>query len=394
MSPPDGAPTLLAGLGSTTRILIACGAGGVGKTTTAAALAAGVALRRPLRVLVLTVDPARRLADALGLSGLGDEARPVSSAYAAAGLRPKGELFAAMLDSKQSWDALVTRHAPTAAVAGEILANPYYRNLTERFARSHEYIAMERLYELSEAAEYDLIVLDTPPSLGALDFLDAPERMAEFFSSRLLRWLTVPARSRLVGLAARPFTQIADRLLGSQLLGELATFFSLFQSMAPGFVARAEAVSALLREPGTAFVVLTSAEAAPVHEARTLVAALAQRRLPLALVVANKTLPPAFSSPAARRSAAVLETRAGAIAQALSRELPESFPVEERAARVLREVGASFSNYTRLAGRERTLLRGLGGRAELARLPHLMHEVNDLGGLLELADHLFGSIPA
>jgi len=380
---------LLEGLLSTKEVLIACGAGGVGKTTTTAALAAGAALRAPVRVLVITVDPARRLADALGLDGLGDEARPVPAAAFGA-TRPKGELFAAMLDTKQSWDALVTRHAPSREVAGQILANPFYVNLTQRFARSHEYIAMERLYELYAEGRYDLIVVDTPPALGALDFVDAPEKMAEFFSSRLLRWLTAPARSRLVGLASRPFTQLADRILGSQLLEELAVFFNLFQSMYPGFVARAHAVSALLREPQTTFMVVTSPEPVPVREARAFVGALAERRLHLGLVVANKALPAAFAARGALRTAEALQGDAAPLAERISRALPGSFPDGERLARVLAEVGAGFCNFAQVATREQQLIDELAAEAEqVVRVPHLMRDVTDLGGLLEIAEHLF-----
>jgi anion-transporting ArsA/GET3 family ATPase len=295
-----------------------------------------------------------------------------------------------MLDTKQSWDALVTRHAPSREVAGQILANPFYVNLTQRFARSHEYIAMERLYELYAEGRYDLIVVDTPPALGALDFLDAPERMAEFFSSRLLRWLTAPARSRLVGLASRPFTQLADRILGSQLLEELAVFFNLFQSMYPGFVARAHAVSALLREPQTTFMVVTSPEPVPVREARAFVGALAERRLHLGVVVANKVLPPAFSARGALRGAETLQRSAGALANRLVEVLPEHFPDRERLERVIGEVGSGFSNFAQVATREQQLIDELAGEAEqVVRVPHLMHDVTDLGGLLEIADHLF-----
>ena len=168
-------------------------------------------------MLVLTVDPALPPGGRVG-SGLGHLARRVpEEAFADTGVRPKGELYAAMLDMSESWDALVRRHAPDPGTANEILANPLYRNVTRRFAQGHDYIAMERLHELHEEGEYDLLVVDTPPSLNALDLLDAPGRVAEFFSSRLLRWLIVPYRSRLVNLASRPFYQVADRVLGSRI---------------------------------------------------------------------------------------------------------------------------------------------------------------------------------
>ena len=250
-------------------IVIACGSGGVGKTTTAAAAAAMAAVRQGGKVLVLTVDPAKRLADALGVGPFGNVATRVpDEAFAGAGVKPRGQLWAAMLDTKQSWDSLVRRHAPDPETAGRILANPLYQNITGRFVQAHDYIAVERLYELHLDGAFDLIVVDTPPTRNALDFLDAPARMADFFSSRLLRLLTVPYKSRIVNLASKPFYQVADRILGTQFLQDIAEFFILLQTMGPGFVERAEAVSRLLHDRRTTFVVVTTLEAAPAHEAQ------------------------------------------------------------------------------------------------------------------------------
>ena len=158
----------------------------------------------------------------------------------------RGELWAAMLDTKQSWDALVLRHAPDEETAYKILDNRMYENITARFVQSHDYIAMERLFEIHETGRFDLIIVDTPPTRNALDFLDAPKRMAEFFGGRLLRWLTMPYRvggqrgARMINVASRPFYQMADRLLGSQFLQDIAEFFLNFQSMYSGFVDRGE----------------------------------------------------------------------------------------------------------------------------------------------------------
>src|SRR5947199_696216 len=204
-------------------IVISCGSGGVGKTTTAAAMAAMAAVQHGGKVLVLTVEPAKRLANALGLEGFGNvETKVPDAAFKEAGVTPRGELWAAMLDTKQSWDNLVKRHAPDEQTAQRILINPLYQNISGRFVQSHEYIAMERLYEIHSEGSYDLVVVDTPPTRNALDFLEAPQRMADFFSSRLLRVLTVPYRSRLVNMASRPFYQVADRILGSQFLQDIA----------------------------------------------------------------------------------------------------------------------------------------------------------------------------
>src|SRR5690349_12289022 len=276
-------------------IVIHCGSGGVGKTTTAAAAAAMAAVHHGGKVLVLTVDPARRLANAMGLEVFGNvETRVDAAAFAEAGVEPRGELWAAMLDTKQSWDDLVRRHAPDDKTRDDILRNPLYQNITGKFVQSHDYIAMERLYELHASGKYDLIVVDTPPTRNAIDFLEAPERMADFFSSRLLRWLTAPYRSRLINAASKPFYSIADRILGSQFLQDIAEFFILFQSMYDGFVERARSVSRLLSDRRTTFVVVSTLESAPVREAEFFIEALDDRSLQLGAVVLNKVLPDWF----------------------------------------------------------------------------------------------------
>jgi anion-transporting ArsA/GET3 family ATPase len=382
---------------SAKEVVVACGPGGVGKTTISASLAATAAARLGGRVLVLTVDPARRLADALGVGGLGNVARRVpEEAFADAGARPKGELYAAMLDMSESWDALVRRHAPDQRTANEILANPLYRNITRRFAQGHDYIAMERLYELHEEGEYDLMVVDTPPSLNALDLLDAPGRMAEFFSSRLLRWLIVPYRSRFVNFASRPFYQIADRILGSQFLEDLAGFFILFQTMRDGFVARAEAVNRLLRDVRTTFVVVTTLEAAPAMEAGQLIGSLRDRRLHLGLLVCNKVLPGSFSDPPVGRTAELLGQRADELAKSLAGRLPldpatSCRPSAEMVGRVLDEVARSFANFRLVATREAELLTELSATHEVtATVPYHPGHVTDLRGLLDVGAKIWG----
>lgn len=378
-------------------VVVACGPGGVGKTTTSASLAATAAARLGGKVLVVTVDPARRLADALGVGGLGNVARRVpTDAFVDAGVRPKGELHAAMLDMSESWDALVRRHAPDASTAAEIIANPLYRNLTRRFAQGHDYIAMERLYELHEEGDYDLVVVDTPPSRNALDLLDAPGRMSEFFSSRLLRWLIVPYRSRLVNLASRPFYQVADRILGSQFLEDLASFFILFQTMRDGFVARADAVNRLLRDVRTTFVVVTTLEAVPAVEAQTMVESLRERHLHLGLLVCNKVLPGSFCDPVVARAAEALGASAPDLAALLAPGLPPDdrtgdTPAPEMVSRVLEEVARSFANFRLVANRERELLRELGAAHEVtATVPYHPGHVTDLGGLLDVGAWIWG----
>ncbi len=389
---PRTTSTSLDRLLASREIVVAGGPGGVGKTTTAAALAVMASVRANAKVLVITVDPARRLADALGVGGIGNAATRVPrEAFVAAGVQPRGSLFAAMLDTKQSWDAFVRRQAPDKATAERILSNPIYQNISGRFAQGHEYIAMERLYEIHAEGEYDLVVVDTPPTREALDFLDAPRRMAEFFASRLLRWLVAPARSRLVSLASRPFYQVADRILGTQFLEDVGEFFLLFQSMYEGFVARARAVGALLRDEGTTFMVVTTLEAVPAHEAARFVAALAERRLHLGLLVANKVLPASLSDPEAAVVADALQARAAETAARLAEALGLGGDVA-RLTRVLEEIGRSFSNFELVASRQAELLAEMAKAHEVtATVPHLPGEVSGLGDLLEIGRRLFSA---
>ncbi len=378
-------------------VIVACGPGGVGKTTTAAAIAATAAARIGGKVLVLTVDPAKRLADALGIGGLGNEAARVpDSAFKDAGVQPKGELYAAMVDMSESWDALVRRHAPDRATAKQILANPLYQNISQRFAQGYDYIAMERLYELHEDGDYDLLVVDTPPSRNALDLLDAPARMQEFFSSRLLRWLTVPYRSRLVNAASRPFYHVADRVLGSQLLQDLADFFILLQTMRDGFVARADAVNHLLRDSRTTFLVVTTLEAVPAREAAEMMAALSERRLHLGLLVCNKALPSSLTEKGAARAADRISAEFEALAETLTPGLAiKGEQVEsEVVARVLAEVGQSFSNLRQVATRESELLRELSAAHDIAAtVPYQPGHITDLAGLLTMGARIWGESP-
>jgi anion-transporting ArsA/GET3 family ATPase len=366
-------------------IVIACGPGGVGKTTTAAALAATAVVEQGGRVLVLTVDPARRLADALGLKGIGnDEVRIPDEVFARSAARPRGELWAAMLDMKQSWDDLIRTHAPDAETREKILANPLYQNISGRFVQSHDYIAMERLYEIHCEGKYDLIVVDTPPTRNALDFLDAPQRMADFFSSRLLRWLIVPYRSRLVNMASKPFYQVADRILGTQFLADISEFFILFQSMYAGFVERADAVTRLLSDRRTTFMVVSTLEATPVREAEFFSAELTARTLHLGAVVLNKVLPEYLRDPRADKLAESMVGRAAELADGLTDD-----PVV--AGRVLREVAESFLNFGVVARREAEQQAELKGAPDvLVTVPFYDADIYDMGGLLQLGARVWG----
>jgi anion-transporting ArsA/GET3 family ATPase len=369
-------------------IAIVCGSGGVGKTTTAAALGTMAASHLGGKVLVLTVDPARRLAAALGLEAFGNVERQVPpSLFEDCGLPVRGELWAAMLDTKQSWDDLVRRHAPSARVREAIFDNPLYTNITSRFVQSHDYIAMERLYDLHSSGRYDLLIVDTPPSRNALDFLDAPSRMADFFGSRLLRWLTVPYRSRIITMASRPFYGIADRILGTKFLEDIAEFFNLFQSMEKGFVDRARQVTRVLSDRRTTFCVVSTLETAPADEAEYFVHELDRRHLHLGALVLNKVLPTALLDPGAAVAAGRLRAEAAAIAAKVADEIGADPALAER---VLVEVADSFDNYQLVAMRESELRTELSARPEVTvAVPYIDADVHDLRGLARLGAQLW-----
>jgi anion-transporting ArsA/GET3 family ATPase len=372
-------PNNIAQLLSAKEIVIACGPGGVGKTTTAASVAAKAVAEHGGRVLVLTVDPAKRLADALGLKGIGnEEVRVPDEVFKEAGVTPRGELWAAMLDTKQSWDDLIALHAPDEATREQILANPLYQNISGRFVQSHDYIAMERLYEIHCAGKYDLIVVDTPPTRNALDFLDAPQRLADFFSSRLLRWLIVPYRSRLVNVATKPFYQVADRILGTQFLADISEFFILFQSMYAGFVERSNAVTRLLSDRRTTFMVVSTLEATPLREAEFFSTELLARKLHLGAIVLNKVLPDYLRSAKSVKLAQSMSEETERLAEGLSDD-----PVV--AARVVGEVAESFLNFSVVARREAEQQAELRGAPDiLVTVPFFSADIFDMTGLLEL----------
>ncbi len=367
-------------------IMLTCGSGGVGKTTTAAAAGAMAASQLGGKVLVLTVDPARRLANALGLERFGNvETQVPSEAFESAGVKPRGELWAAMLDTKQSWDDLVHQHAPDAPTREAILENPLYQNITGKFIQSHDYIAMERLYEIHSSGRYDLIIVDTPPTRNALDFLEAPQRMADFFSSRLLKWLIAPYRSRLYNTLSKPFYDIADRILGSAFLQDIAEFFILFQTMYDGFVERAQAVTRTLEERRTTFVVVTTLESAPVREAEYFVEALHDKGFHLGAVVLNKVFPSYFLDDRSAATARHLSSRSTEVAETLPLDDPPA-----SVAPVLSEIGDSFLNYRVVAQREAEQAAALSATPELvASVPYFNHDIADLAGLIELGEAIW-----
>ncbi|MEU1849676.1 ArsA family ATPase [Streptomyces sp. NPDC019990] len=271
-----------------TRIVVCCGSGGVGKTTTAAALGLRAA-ERGRKVVVLTIDPARRLAQSMGIDSLDNTPRRVKGIDDSAG----GELHAMMLDMKRTFDEIVEAHADRERAAA-ILGNPFYQSLSAGFAGTQEYMAMEKLGQLRARDEWDLIIVDTPPSRSALDFLDAPKRLGSFLDGRLIRLLTAPAK--LGGRAGMKFlnagmsmmTGTLGKLLGGQLLKDVQTFVSAMDTTFGGFRTRADATYKLLQAPGTAFLVVAAPERDALREAAYFVERLAAEDMPLAGLVLNR----------------------------------------------------------------------------------------------------------
>ena len=356
-------------------VVICCGSGGVGKTTVSAALAAAIASTADRRVMVLTIDPARRLASALGMTGIGADPVTVSvSRLRQAGLPLRGELVAAMLDQKSVWDRMVERYAPNRHVAERILDNRFYQGISDAFVGSHEYAAMEALYELHEEGEYDCLVVDTPPSRSALDFLEAPERISDFVGARLLSWLAHPSRSgfHAMNFAAAPLLHIADRLLGGEVLGEVGDFVGDLQTLYEGVQRRARAVSRLLRSPRVGFVLVTTLEPAAFAEAEHFATKLRELSMPLR------------ADEAAIRAADVLaDDHRGA--QALSRAI--GAPVDAAAAVAL---GRSYRLFFELAQREARQLARLERLADVVavQVPLITAPLSALEGLVQVASAL------
>jgi anion-transporting ArsA/GET3 family ATPase len=305
-----------------TRIVVCCGSGGVGKTTTAAALGLRAA-ERGRKVVVLTIDPARRLAQSMGLTELDNTPRQVDTGAgdpAGAGdsaADKGGELHAMMLDMKRTFDEIVSAHA-TPERAAQIYANPFYKSLSSSFAGTQEYMAMEKLGQLRARGEWDLIVVDTPPSRSALDFLDAPQRLGRFLDGRMLRLLLAPARAggraylKVVGASFGLFTRILTKIIGTDALRDLSAFVGALETMFGGFRERAQQTYQLLSTPGTAFLVVAAPEPDALREASYFVERLSEQGMPLAGLVLNRVRFPLAAGLSAERAevaAAALDDR-------------------------------------------------------------------------------------
>lgn len=362
----------------TTGIIVCCGSGGVGKTTTSAALALRAA-ERGRRVVVLTIDPARRLAQALGIETLDNTPRPVELPRADEG---PGSLDAMMLDMKRTFDEVVLSQA-SPEKAQLILDNPFYIALSSSFSGTQEYMAMEKLGQIHRQAQadgtYDLIVVDTPPSRSALDFLDAPERLSSFLDGRFIRLLLAPAKgpARLMTAGLGLVTNALTKILGAQVLRDMQTFVAAFDTLFGGFRQRAESTFSLLQAPGTAFLVIAAPEPDALREASYFVERLTEDEMPLAGLVVNR------ASPAARTDLSADE--AIAAADRLGRTSSES-----TTAGLLR----LHADRVRMVERE-THLRERWATAhpgvETTVVPALATDVHDLDGLRRIGDLLAGT---
>jgi len=343
------------------RIVVCAGSGGVGKTTTAAAIAMGMA-ERGLKVAVVTIDPAKRLADSLGLVELGNEPRRVDGPF-------EGELWALMLDSKRTFDALIERLAPDEATRDEVLSNRIYQQLSSAVAGSQEFTAIAKLYELDQEGDYDLLVLDTPPSRNALDFLDAPGRLAGFFQGRAIKMFLRPAGlgGRILGRGTGVVFGLMERLTGVDLLHDLSVFFRALGGMIDGFTERARRVGALLEDPGTTFLIVTAPRHDPAEEAIFFHRKLRAAAMPFGGLVVNRMhVVPAMDG-------------AGPLPSELGEDLAG------RVATTAHEIAALAEGEAATVERLRAEL----GDPPIIVVPELAGDVHDVQGLALMREYLF-----
>ncbi|HEU5302113.1 MAG TPA: ArsA-related P-loop ATPase [Acidimicrobiia bacterium] len=376
-------------LASERHVVVCCGTGGVGKTTVSAALALAAA-RAGRDALVVTIDPAKRLADTLGLRGVGNISHEVPrerwdpESRAPVG----GRLSALMLDTRSTFDALVATYAADEDQAQRILENRFYRNIAGALSGTQEYMAMEKLHEVHSEGGYDLIVVDTPPTRHALDFLDAPARLLRLLDNRIFRFLMLPTRTslRVAGVAVHGFLRTVGKVLGTEVIDDIVAFFRAFEGMEAGFRSRASEVTTLLGDQGTAFVLVTSPRRDAVHEAEYFAERLRDSEYTVAALVVNR-VHPTFDAAGAPTPAAALRARASDLA-ALA---PDAEPEVAAAARRLAARHGALADDVDLAERERTQLAHVAlriGAHAVAYVPALTHDVVDFAALATVADHL------
>ena len=349
-------------------IVVCCGTGGVGKTTTAAALAVEAAVRGR-RACVVTIDPAKRLADALGLAELTNRAGRVEGDWA-------GELWAAMLDTKSTFDDLVHRYAATPEQAEGILGNRLYRNIAGALSGTQEYMAMEKLHELHDEGRFDLIVVDTPPTRNALDFLDAPRRLTRFLDNRVFRLLVTPGRAyfKAVSVATSAFLRTVSRVVGAEVVSDAVAFFRAFEGMEQGFRERAQKVQELLAGDTAAFLLVASPRGDAVGEARFFARRLGESGIDVDALVVNR-LHPRFGAVTVEGGSNALRLRSTSLAGT-----------------GLAPLYANLADYRQVAESEEAHVEVLAAEvapAPIVRVPMLDDDVHDVDGLRLLAEHLF-----
>ncbi len=362
-------PVTLVGLAAQRSIIICCGPGGVGKTTISATFALQAA-RAGRRACVVTVDPARRLADSLGVESLPNTPTLVDGDWS-------GELYALMLDTKGTFDDLVHRYANSGEQAESIQTNRLYKNLAGALSGTQEYMAMEKLYELTEDGGYDLVVVDTPPTRNALDLLDAPRRLTSFLENRLFRALLMPTRAyfKAVAVATQALLRTISKVAGAEIVQDAITFFQAFQGMEEGFRTRASSVRTLLADEATAYVIVTSPRPDAVEEARFFTGKLRETGVVPSALIVNRVHPHFVDG--VDSSEGDLTTR--------SLELPKD---DE-----LRAIIDNLEALEAVATREEAAYSELVHQvapAPVGRVPLLDTDVHDLTGLGTVADHLFG----
>ena len=384
-----------------TRIIVCCGSGGVGKTTIAAAIGLRAA-EHGRHVVVLTVDPARRLAQSMGLTSLDNTPRPVRGIKtrdqeAGNAAEPAGSLHAMMLDMKRTFDEIVEAHADPDRAA-QILANPFYQSLSSSFAGTQEYMAMEKLGQLRRADEWDLIVVDTPPSRSALDFLDAPQRLARFLDGKLLRLLVAPAKVggraylRAINAGFGVVTGVLTKILGTQVLRDVQTFVSALDTMFGGFRERADYTYQLLRAPGTAFLVVAAPEEDALREASYFVERLDTERMPLAGLILNRVQQVPAAHLSAARSLAAAEVLQAAMSgnTGSGRTATGQASAGDAAARQLTITALQLhADRMTQAAAERRIAGGFTAAHPLvpvAEVPAQAEDVHDLEGLRRIGE--------
>ncbi|MBT2446756.1 ArsA family ATPase [Streptomyces sp. ISL-43] len=381
-----------------TRIIVCCGAGGVGKTTTAAALGVRAA-ERGRKAVVLTIDPARRLAQSMGIDSLDNTPRKVSGVSG-----DGGELHAMMLDMKRTFDEIVEGHSdPERAQA--ILANPFYQSLSAGFAGTQEYMAMEKLGQLRSRDDWDLIIVDTPPSRSALDFLDAPGRLGSFLDGKFIRVLMAPAKvggragMKFLNVGMSMMTGTLSKLMGASLLKDVQTFVAAMDTMFGGFRTRADATFQLLQAPGTAFLVVAAPEADALREAAYFVERLAAERMPLAGLVLNRVHVSGADQLSAERALAAAENLedGGIVDQepgnAGLRDSDSDADVDEITAGLLR-LHAERMQVIAREQRTRDRFTSLHPEVAVAEVAALPGDVHDLAGLRAIGERLSAGAPA